>query len=87
MNLCSAKDLWPFMCLLSVSIRKWQQDDIKLYYATWQAVPWTDLRIFDPPGGNVPSSQLTEHRRIASVACPHVAISKAVIHSLIHYLF
>jgi hypothetical protein len=33
---------------LSVSIRKWQQDDIKLYHVTWQAVPWTDPRIFDP---------------------------------------
>jgi hypothetical protein len=67
---------------LSVSIRWRQQDDIKLYHATGQAVPWTDPRIFGPPGGNVPSSQLTEHRGITSVACPHVAISKQLfIHS------
>jgi hypothetical protein len=33
---------------LSVSIRKWQQDDAQLYHATWRAVPWTDPRIFDP---------------------------------------
>jgi hypothetical protein len=44
------------------------------------------------PDGNVPSSQLTEHRGIASAACPHVALSigaihqSAVIHSFIHVI-
>jgi hypothetical protein len=39
----------------------------------------------DWPNGNAPSSQLTEHRGIASSACPHVALwgiyQSAVIHS------
>jgi hypothetical protein len=32
---------------LPVSIRKWQQDDIKLSHATWQAVPITHPCIFE----------------------------------------
>jgi hypothetical protein len=43
-----------------------------------------------PPDGNVPSSQLTEHRGIASADCPHVALSglcqSTVIHSFITIL-
>jgi hypothetical protein len=51
------------------------------------------------PDGNVPSSQLIEHRGIANAACPHVVSSgqlsqislrlhnqSVVIHSFIHYL-
>jgi hypothetical protein len=40
---------------------------------------------FSPlPGGNVLSSEWTEHREIASVACPHAAISEQ---SFIHFMY
>jgi hypothetical protein len=60
---------------LTVSIRKWQQDDIKLNHATWQAFPGLIPAFSISPGGNEPNSQLTEHRGIASAACPHAALS------------
>jgi hypothetical protein len=59
--------------------------------SSWHPLPWTYPPPFSTwPDGIVPSSQLTEHRGIASAACPYVALSglhqSAVIHSFIPFI-
>jgi hypothetical protein len=57
---------------------------MKTIQSSWYVLSWTDPPFSTWPNGNVQSSELTEHRGIASAACPHVALLELYLSTVIH---